>query len=152
MKRNILFIVFILCALAGLQAQGYKVGDSATDFKLKNVDNKYVSLSDFSNAKGFIIVFTCNHCPYAKAYEERLVALDKKYKTKGYPVIAINPNDPVAVPADGFERCKSVPKKPALLSHIYLTRDRKYTHFMERHAHLTFMSFKKQQKATLLNT
>lgn len=103
MKRNILFIVFILCALAGLQAQGYKVGDSATDFKLKNVDNKYVSLSDFSNAKGFIIVFTCNHCPYAKAYEERLVALDKKYKTKGYPVIAINPNDPVAVPTDGFE-------------------------------------------------
>lgn len=48
-------------------------------------------------------MFTCNHCPYAKAYEERLVALDKKYKTKGYPVIAINPNDPVAVPADGFE-------------------------------------------------
>jgi cytochrome oxidase Cu insertion factor (SCO1/SenC/PrrC family) len=46
--------------------KGYEVGDEATDFKLKNIDGKMVSLSDFKSAKGFIVIFTCNHCPYAK--------------------------------------------------------------------------------------
>lgn len=82
---------------------GFQVGDQATDFKLKNIDGKWVSLSDYPDAKGFIVIFTCNHCPYAKAYEERIVSLDKKYSKKGFPVIAINPNDPVAYPEDSFE-------------------------------------------------
>lgn len=82
---------------------GYEIGDIATDFKLKNIDGKQVSLSDYSIAKGFIVVFTTNHCPYAKAYENRIVALDKKYKTKGYPVIAINPNNPDKNEQDSFE-------------------------------------------------
>ena len=82
---------------------GYEIGDVATDFKLKNIDGKQVSLSDYSTAKGFIVVFTTNHCPYAKAYENRIVALDKKYKTKGYPVIAINPNNPDKNEQDSFE-------------------------------------------------
>lgn len=84
-------------------AGGYKVGDVATDFSLKNVDNKKVSLSYFKAAKGFIVVFTCNHCPYAQAYEDRIVALDKKYKKLGYPVIAINPNNPAKQKDDSFE-------------------------------------------------
>lgn len=75
---------------------GYKVGDEASDFSLKNVDGKMVSLSDYASAKGFILVFTCNTCPYSVANEDRLVALDKKYKSKGYPVVAVNPNDPAA--------------------------------------------------------
>jgi peroxiredoxin len=87
-------------------AQGYKVGDEATDFKLKNIDDKIVSLGDFKDAKGFIVIFTCNHCPYAVAYEDRIIALDKKYKTLGYPVIAINPNDPEVQPQDSFELMK----------------------------------------------
>ena len=82
---------------------GYDIGDVATDFKLKNIDGKQVSLSDYSTAKGFIVVFTTNHCPYAKAYENRIVALDKIYKTKGYPVIAINPNNPDKNEQDSFE-------------------------------------------------
>lgn len=82
---------------------GYKVGDIATDFKLKNVDGKTVSLSDYKSAKGFIVVFTCNHCPFAKAYEDRLIALDKKYAGQGYPVIAINPNNPEKQKEDSFE-------------------------------------------------
>jgi len=82
---------------------GYDIGDVATDFKLKNIDGKQVSLSDYSTAKGFIVVFTTNHCPYAKAYENRIVALDKKYNTKGYPVIAINPNNPDKNEQDSFE-------------------------------------------------
>ncbi|WP_175620378.1 thioredoxin family protein [Chryseobacterium schmidteae] len=85
-------------------SKGYEVGDTAADFKLKNIDGKMVSLSDFKTAKGFIVVFTCNHCPYAKKYEDRIVALDKKYKDAGYPVIAINPNDPNVQPEDGFQQ------------------------------------------------
>lgn len=83
-------------------AGGYKVGDEATDFKLKNVDGKWVSLSDYKTAKGFIVIFTCNECPYAKGYENRIIALDKKYKPLGYPVIAINPSDPVKQPVDAL--------------------------------------------------
>lgn len=84
-------------------AQGYKIEDVATDFNLKNIDGKMVKLADEKKAKGFVVIFTCNHCPYAVAYEDRIVALDKKYRPLGYPVIAINPNDAVAYPADNFE-------------------------------------------------
>ncbi len=85
---------------------GYSIGDSATDFKLKNVDDSMVSLSDYKDAKGFIIIFTCNHCPYSVAYEDRIIELDKMYKSKGYPVIAINPNNPKAYPDDSFDHMK----------------------------------------------
>jgi len=98
-------ISFILIAFATnlLAGEGLKVGDKATDFKLKNVDGKFVSLADFPDAKGFVVVFTCNNCPYAKAYQDRFIALDKKYKARGIPVIAINPNDPSVEPGDSYE-------------------------------------------------
>lgn len=82
---------------------GYKVGDTITDFKLKNVDGKMVSLADYTKAKGFIIVFTCNHCPFSQAYEQRIIELHKKYASKGYPVVAINPNDKTRSPEDSYE-------------------------------------------------
>ncbi len=82
---------------------GYKVGDKATDFKLKSVDNKMYSMADYKDAKGFVVVFTCNHCPYAVKYEDRIIDLAKKYKSKGYVLLAINPNDPAAQPEDSFE-------------------------------------------------
>ena len=81
---------------------GYKVGDQAIDFKLKNVDGKMVSLADNKAAKGYIVVFTCNTCPYAKAYESRIIALNKQYAPQGYPVVAINPNDPNVAPGDSY--------------------------------------------------
>ncbi len=105
MRKYILTLVFAFAATIVL-AQGYQVGDIAADFKLKNVDGKMVSMADYKDAKGFIITFTCNHCPYSVAYEDRLVELDKKYKSKGYPVIAINPNDAVAYPADSYDNMK----------------------------------------------
>ncbi|MGQ1891502.1 thioredoxin family protein [Thermophagus sp. OGC60D27] len=86
--------------------QGYKPGDEARDFKLKNVDDKMVSLADYPDAKGFIVIFSTNHCPYVVAYEDRMIELDKMFKPKGYPVIAINPNDPKAFPEDSFENMK----------------------------------------------
>ena len=94
---------FAVTAISMVSAQGYKVGDKATDFRLKNVDGNYVSMSDYPEAKGFVIIFTCNHCPYAVAYEDRIIELDSKYRPKGFPVIAINPNDPAAEPRDSYE-------------------------------------------------
>lgn len=91
----------------GKKNKGYKIGETVMDFKLKNIDNRMVSLSDYTNAKGFIVIFTCNECPYSVAYEDRIIALDKKYKGMGYPVIAINPNNPKVVPGDGFDEMKT---------------------------------------------
>ncbi|MDZ4845919.1 MAG: thioredoxin family protein [Chitinophagales bacterium] len=91
---------------ARVRQPGYNVGDYAADFKLKNIDDKMVSLADYTEAIGFVVVFTCNHCPYAKLYEDRLVALDKVSKKKGYPVIAINPNDAASHPEDSFDNMK----------------------------------------------
>lgn len=85
---------------------GYAVGDVATDFNLKNIDDNMVSLANYKDAKGFIVIFTCNHCPYSVAYEDRIIALDNMYKEKGYPVIAINPNNPKAYPDDSFDNMK----------------------------------------------
>lgn len=104
LKTSLILLVFTLASAFGLKniSEGYKIGDKATDFKLKNVDEKMVSLSDYKSAKGFIVIFTCNHCPYSVAYEDRIIALDKKYKEKGYPVIAINPNNPEISKGDDF--------------------------------------------------
>lgn len=81
---------------------GYALGDAVSDFKLKNIDGKMMSLADFKAAKGFIIVFTSNHCPFSKSYEDRVIALDRKYASQGFPVITINPNDPDAYEEDSF--------------------------------------------------
>ena len=86
--------------------KGYGIGDYATDFSLPDITGKKVSLADFKDAKGYLVIFTCNTCPYSIAYEDRIIALDKKYKTKGVPVIAINPNDPDLQPADDVQHMK----------------------------------------------
>lgn len=86
--------------------EGYKIGDIAEDFSLKNIDGKMVSLSDYKDAKGFIITFTCNTCPYAVMYEDRIIALNNKYASKGYPVVAIMPNNTDVKPGDSFDAMK----------------------------------------------
>jgi peroxiredoxin len=83
----------------------YKIGDVVTDFNLKNIDGAAVSMASM-NTNGVILVFTCNHCPYAKAYESRIIAMDKKNKALGYPVIAINPNALGENGEDGIEENK----------------------------------------------
>lgn len=105
MKVLPLLIMFFSAFLVGenLVPNGYQPGDTATDFKLKSVDGKMYSMADYKDAKGFIVVFTCNTCPFAINYEDRVNQLDKKYKSKGYVLLAINPNDPAVQPADTFE-------------------------------------------------
>lgn len=85
---------------------GYTVGDKAMDFNLKNVDGSMISMAANLDNKGYILIFTCNTCPYSVAYEDRIIDLHKKYAPKGYPVIAINPNDPIVKPGDSFEEMK----------------------------------------------
>src|SRR5690606_4003521 len=113
MKIFKILLVIVIAGVAAafalynpVDAEGYGIGDKATDFELKNVDGKVVSLSDYKDAKGFLVIFTCNHCPYAVAYEDRIVALDTKYKSQGVPVIAINPNNPEVQPQDGYDKMK----------------------------------------------
>ncbi|WP_238988438.1 thioredoxin family protein [Aureibaculum marinum] len=77
------------------EIDGYNIGEVATDFNLKNVDGSMVSLASINDAKGYIVTFTCNECPFAKLYEDRLIELHNTYASKGYPVIAINPNSQV---------------------------------------------------------
>lgn len=104
--KKLLLLVTLFSSLAAMSftsvGPGYGVGDKAADFKLKNVDGEFVSLSDYKEAKGFIVTFTCNTCPYAVMYEDRLIELHNKYAPMGYPVVAINPNDPEVKPADDF--------------------------------------------------
>ncbi len=92
-----------ISASSDAQIGGYKVGDTATDFKLKNIDGKMVSMADYPDAKGFIVIFTCNSCPYAVMYEDRIIELHNNFAPKGYPVIAINPNDADIKPDDSFK-------------------------------------------------
>lgn len=102
MKKLFALSVFVLFSVASF-AQGYKVGDKATDFKLLNVDGSYVSMSDYPDAKGFIVIFSCNHCPYVVAYEDRYIELHNEFASQGFPLIAINPNDPEVQPQDSYE-------------------------------------------------
>ena len=103
MKNTYLLLTAILIAISSITVSAqaissnqnaYEIGDLVEDFKLKNIDGKMLSMADNKNAKGFVLIFTCNHCPFSIAYEDRIIALDKAYKKKGYQVIAINPNDP----------------------------------------------------------
>ncbi len=96
-----LFTLTVTLADAQVSA-GYKVGDQAADFSLKNVDGTMVSLADYKGVNGYIVIFTCNTCPYAQMYEDRIIALHTKYASQGYPVVAINPNDPDVKPGDDF--------------------------------------------------
>lgn len=105
----------LLCISSVLtdHTNGYVIGDRAEDFALLNYNGDTVSMADYPNAHGFIIVFTSNHCPYAEAYEDRLIALHKKYADKGYPLIAINPNAPEINKNDNMDsiRKKAIAKK-----------------------------------------
>lgn len=104
-----LVIVFALVASAPIKS-GYEIGDAAADFSLKNIDGKMVSLSDWKDAKGFIVIFDCNTCPYSKAYNERIGALNNKYSALGFPLLAINSSDPSAS-GESFDEMISQAKK-----------------------------------------
>ena len=102
--NNVLIAVlaFMMISAVTPVVDAYKVGEQAADFSLKNVDGTMVSLKDYKGVNGYIVVFTCNTCPYAVMYEDRLIELHNKYAPQGYPVVAINPNDPAVKQGDDF--------------------------------------------------
>lgn len=101
-----IFLFLLFSVFWSSAPTGYQPGDVATDFELMSTDGKIVRMADYPDAKGFIIVFTCNHCPFAIKYEDRINALAKEYGPKGYVLLAINPNDPAVQPEDSFERMR----------------------------------------------
>jgi glutathione peroxidase-family protein len=113
--RKFSFVLFLFIISAAKAQTGYKVGDIATDFNLKNIDSRMVTMANYQNSKGFLVIFNCNQCPYSNAYEDRIIALDAKYAAKGFPVLVVNPNDPLINPEDSFENM------------IIRAKDKKYT-------------------------
>lgn len=84
------------------------IGQIAPDFSLKGTDEKTYTLHDFSSAKGLVIFFTCNHCPYVIGSNENTRALAEKFKDQGIPFVGINSNSPNTYPEDSFEYMKAL--------------------------------------------
>lgn len=101
---TLLLTVFSLTAFDTFVRNGYEIGEKVDDFTLKSVSGDMVSLSDFSDEQGVILVFDCNTCPWSQGYNERIKALHRMYADKGFPVVAVNPNDPSASPGDSFDK------------------------------------------------
>jgi len=91
------------CLAAATEHQTLRIGQSAPDFKLPGVDGKTYALADFAKARILVIVFTCNHCPTAQAYEDRLIQLQRDYQDRGVAVVAICANDPKALRLDELD-------------------------------------------------
>jgi peroxiredoxin len=86
-----------------MQGLPLALGSKAPDFSLPGVDGQTYTLASFAYKKILIVVFSCNHCPYVQAYEDRLRTLQKKYLEKGVQIVAINSNDSDSYPEDSFE-------------------------------------------------
>jgi peroxiredoxin len=102
MKKWTLSLMALLFSVS-VFAQGVQVGDKAPDFQLKSTKGDKQSLASYEKSKGLILIFTCNHCPYSVAYEDRIIALHNTFVKQGYPVLAINPNDPAREPEDSYD-------------------------------------------------
>lgn len=134
MKTTKISRILIFCSLIAILIMGfseknnlssYSINDSVDDFSLPNTEGKQVSLSDYSEEKGVIVIFTCNTCPYAVAYEDRINDLHAKYASKGYPVLAINPNDPSVQPGDSLEEMKKRKREKSFQFNYLLDVDQK---------------------------
>lgn len=106
-------LLLMVCALlvSAFRTADYGIGDSVSDFTLKNVDGRMVSLSNYRDSKGVILIFDCNTCPYSKAYNDRIVSLHSNYASKGFPVVTINSNDGIQSPGDSFQEMVSKARK-----------------------------------------
>lgn len=108
MKIVALLLFTMLTTVATAQ---YQIGNIVKNFSLQSTDGNKVSLTSYSDRKGVIVIFDCNTCPYSKMYNERIIALNGLYKSKGFPVITINANDPGLSPGDSFEEMVALSRK-----------------------------------------
>jgi len=111
MLSKLFFLVSIMTVLAAARPSGYQVGDIVEPFELKSVSGEMVSLSDYTDEKGVILIFDCNTCPFSQAYRNRIKDLHAMYAGKGFPVVAVNPNDPSKSPGDSFDKMVDYAKK-----------------------------------------
>ncbi len=104
MKRLLLLIpLVVLLASNGVKTTEVSpLGKTVSDFCLLNTDGHQVSFSEFKYAKGFVVVFICNHCPFAKLYTDRLNALNSKYKALGVPLLAVNSMDTLTYESESY--------------------------------------------------
>src|SRR5256714_13820784 len=102
MKTKLIAIIVLLLGsvVSAVNPPMLKIAEKAPDFNLPGVDGKNYSLKDFADAKFLVIIFICNHCPTAQAYEQRIIKLHEDYKDKGVALVAVSPNDPQAVRLD----------------------------------------------------
>lgn len=106
MKKEYFTLIALVLITLSMSAQPISVGSQAPNFSLKNVDGATVSLSDYASEKGVMVIFSCNPCPYVKAYEDRMIALHNEFAPQGYPVVFINPNDDVQQPEDSMDKMR----------------------------------------------
>ncbi|RPH93382.1 thioredoxin family protein [candidate division KSB1 bacterium] len=106
-----LIIAILVIPIEQVLAAPLAVGSSLISFSLKNVDGNTVSAADFADKAALVVVFSCNHCPYAVAYQDRLIALQKEYGARGVQFVLINPNDPKKQPQDSFENMQKRAKE-----------------------------------------
>jgi peroxiredoxin len=104
MKRNWVVVSVAFSMAAAVSAFGLSIGEKApsTSVKMKNVDGREVSIAEVAGKEGTLVIFSCNHCPFVKAWEGRIASIGNAAKGKGIGVIVINSNDPSAYPEDGF--------------------------------------------------
>ena len=103
MRKQLLFFALFVLSVITLSAQPISVGSVAPDFSLTNIDGATISLSDYSNEKGVMVIFSCNPCPYVIAYEDRIIDLHNRYASQGFPLVLINPNDAEKQPVDSMD-------------------------------------------------
>lgn len=131
-------LAWIAVSISTVVAEPLEIGSPAPDFRLPGVDGKTYGLADFKEAEVLVIVFTCNHCPTAQAYEERIKQLASDYKEKKVALVAISPNDPKAVRldelgysdlSDSLEEMKLRAKDQAFnFPYLYDGEDQKVSH------------------------
>lgn len=107
MKNVILTTLFLVAFIVGgastFDGPGYGIGDEVSDFTLTDVDGTQITLSDYMGEGGAVVIFTCNTCPWAVGYEDRIIQMHNDLAAKGWPVLAINPNDPDLKSGDSYE-------------------------------------------------
>ncbi len=119
--RLIGMVTAAVLALAALvSAEELPIGETGPAFALVGTDGKTYSLADYEDKKGVAVIFTCNACPYAKAFEDRINKLAKEYQAKGIAFVAINPNDPGRVPEDSYDQMvKRAKEKGFVFPYVY---------------------------------